>query len=111
MTSGSVLDDPRLNVDGSPHLAHGQDRGRFREVGVRDELLYALSGDAEQRAYLCCSHDVQGPHHASQGTRRLTRPQARVHNQSARLADQYLADPQGDYPVRGWQPDPDWIKK
>lgn len=76
----TVLDEPRLDIGGPPHLAHGQYGGRFGEVGMCDELLYALPGDAEQRAYLCCSHDVQGPHHASQGTRRLTRPQAWVHN-------------------------------
>ena len=69
----AMLLDPLLNSIGFPDLAHAEDGHGRGEVGARDELLHALTADAEALADLSRPHQVvHGGQHSHYATCRLT---------------------------------------
>ena len=69
----TMLPDPALNVPGLPDLAHPEHGHGRREVGTRDDLLYALTTDAEERSDLGRPHQVvHGGQHSHDDSCRLT---------------------------------------
>jgi len=70
---GAVFFNPLLDISGFPHFAHTEHHHGCRKVGARDELLNALTTDAEACADLGCPHQVvHGGQHSHYATCRLT---------------------------------------
>src|SRR5690606_759957 len=74
-----ALARPPQDILTSPYLPHGEAGDRPGEVGAADELLDALTADAEEFLDLGSSHQLHDAQHSHDATSHLTSGQLSCH--------------------------------